>query len=196
VGQVHLRFENFSASGKKGEESRELFSVLKTKLCREAQLIFRETGLRTLWLAYPTLYVPDPNSDKAEFLLAPLFLWPLRILSSGLKEGELLIGRDPDGGAPRFNRVAMQWIRRSLDFDPAEPSSVDVRDAESVGHVKSLCQTVCESFRPPVDADLSGTINAIPNRSVLFERSGPELFNSGLVGLMKMGVRSIMFDFG
>lgn len=194
LGQVHLHFENFSASGKKGEESRELFSILKTKLCREAQLIFRETGLRTLWLAYPILYAPDPDSDTGEFLLAPLFLWPLRILSSGLKEGELLIGRDPDGGAPRFNRVAMQWIRRNLDFDPTEPSNADIRDAESVEQVQSLCQTICESFRPPVHADLSGPIKAIPTRPVLLEATGPVLFNSGLVGLIQWENQELIRD--
>lgn len=100
TGQIRLRFEKFAASDKEGEESRELFSILKTKLSREAQLIFRETGLRTLWLAYPLLYVPYPTVDSNEFLLAPLFLWPLRILASGMTEGELVIARDPDGGSP------------------------------------------------------------------------------------------------
>jgi len=118
-GRVRFQFERFATIGKDGEESRELFATLKTKLSRGAQLIFRETGLRTLWPAFPILYVPYPAGDPGEFLLAPLFLWPLQILSSGMKEGELVIARDPDGGPTRFNRVAMQWIRRYLDFDPA-----------------------------------------------------------------------------
>ena len=129
---VRLRFERFADPGRAGEDSRALFNALKAKLSREAQLVFRETGLRTLWLAYPILYVPNPGGDASDFLLAPLFLWPLRILASGLPEGELIISRDPDGGGPRFNRAAMQWVRRYLDFDPQEPSASDVRDSESL----------------------------------------------------------------
>src|SRR5262245_40548477 len=50
-GELRLRFEQFAARGSAGDESRELFNMLRTKLQREAQLVFRETGLRTLWLA-------------------------------------------------------------------------------------------------------------------------------------------------
>lgn len=194
-GQVRLRFEKFAASGKEGEESRELFTILKTKLSREAQLIFRETGLRTLWLAYPILYVPYPGGDPNEFLLAPLFLWPLRILASGMVEGELVIARDPDGGAPRFNRAAMQWIRRYLDFDPAEPSPADVRDAESTDDVEALCQTLCESFSPPVRVALSGSnITAIPARAALTGQTQPGLLNSGLIGLIQWENQELIRD--
>ena len=193
-GQVRFQFERFAASGKDGEESRELFTILKTKLSREAQLIFRETGLRTLWLAFPILYVPYPDGDLSEFLLAPLLLWPLQIFSSGMKEGELVIAHDPDGGPPRFNRVAMQWIRRYLDFDPAEPSAADVRDVGSVADVEALCRTLCQSFQPPVNVALAGRIGPIPTRGVLSGQDKPALFNSGLVGLIQWENQELIRD--
>jgi len=193
-GRVRFQFERFATIGKDGEESRELFATLKTKLSRGAQLIFRETGLRTLWLAFPILYVPYPAGDPGEFLLAPLFLWPLQILSSGMKEGELVIARDPDGGPPRFNRVAMQWIRRYLDFDPAEPSAADVRDVGSIADVGALCRTLCESFQPPINVVMAGTIAPIPTRSNLSDQNKPALFNSGLLGLIQWENQELIRD--
>jgi AAA domain len=195
TGQARLRFERFAASDKEGEESRELFSILKTKLSREAQLVFRETGMRTLWLAYPILHVPYPGGDPGEFLLAPLFLWPLRILASGMLEGELIIARDPDGGPPRFNRAAMQWIRRYLDFDPAEPSAPAVRDAESTDDVETLCRTLCESFNPPIGVTLSGSqITAIPTRAALAGQPQPSLLSAGLIGLIQWENQELLRD--
>jgi len=195
TGDARLRFEKFASSDKEGEESRELFSILKTKLSREAQLVFRETGMRTLWLAYPILHVPYPGGDPGEFLLAPLFLWPLRILASGMVEGELIIARDPDGGPPRFNRAAMQWIRRYLDFDPAEPSAAAVRDAESTEDVETLCQTLCESFNPPIAVKLSGSkIAPIPIRAALSGQSQPSLLSAGLIGLIQWENQELLRD--
>jgi very-short-patch-repair endonuclease len=192
--QVHLRFESFTAVGKAGEESRQLFSVLRTSLSREAQLVFRETGLRTLWLAYPLLHVPFPDVEKPEFLLAPLFLWPLRILASGMPEGELVIARDPEGGPPRFNRVAMQWIRRYLDFEPAEPSAFQVRDAESLMEVENLCKTLCDSFRPGVKAALLDNMGPVPSKEGLLAETQARLYNSGLIGLIQWENQELIRD--
>jgi hypothetical protein len=193
-GKFPLHFEHFAEPGADGEESRALFSVLRTKLQRETQLVFRETGLRTLWLAFPILYVPNPGPDATEFLLAPLFLWPLRIEAARLGEGELDLVRDKEGGAPRFNRVAIAWIRRFLDFEPTEPPTGAIRDIETLADVETLCKQLGGSFRPALEVGLTGRIQAIPSRSQLASLPGPTLLNSGLVGLIQWENQELIRD--
>ena len=192
-GQLVMRFEQFTAQGSAGDESRSLFNALRTRLQREAQLVLRETGLRTLWLAYPVLFVPAPT-DPTEFLLAPLFLWPIRILASGMAEGELVFARDKDGGAPRFNRVAAAWIRRSLEFEPREPVAAEIREMESLSDVEAVCRRLGDSFRPPIDVALSGGMQPIPSRDRGAALRQPAVFNSGLLGLVQWENQELIQD--
>jgi ssDNA-binding Zn-finger/Zn-ribbon topoisomerase 1/very-short-patch-repair endonuclease len=194
LGSARLSFEDFANPGRRGDESRALFSALKTKLHRQADLVFRETGLRTLWLAYPMLYVPDPSDDAEDFVLAPLFLWPLRISAAGMAEGELVIARDPEGGGPRFNRAAMFRILRSLDFAPEEPILAEVRDSESLADIEGICKRFGASFRPPLEVNLQTAIVAIPSRDELRQRVAAEVLNCGLVGLIQWENQELIRD--
>jgi very-short-patch-repair endonuclease len=89
----------------------------------------------------------------------------------------------------------MQWIRRYLDFDPAEPSPAAVRDAESTDDVETLCRTLCESFNPPIGVTLSDSnITAIPTRAALAGQPQPTLLSAGLIGLIQWENQELIRD--
>jgi len=191
-GRYRLAFQDYRRPDERGEESRALFTTLRTKLARAAQAAHRETGLWMLWLAYPLLYVPHPSSDREEYLLSPLFLWPIRIESDGLPEGELFIARER--GAPRFNRIAWQWIRRNLEFDPPEPDGVDLLEMANFDALRQLVIRCCGCFRPALDVTLGPHIQPIPERTTLASFERHRLLDAGIVGLIQWENMELIAD--
>lgn len=190
-GRYRLVFEKQQSSEARAE-SQALFTALRTKLAREAQAAHRETGLWMLWLAYPLIYVPHPSSDHDDFLLAPLFLWPVRIEGAARIEGELLLSREQ--GAPRFNRIAWQWISRNLEFEPREPTSAELLELADIDGLRRLVSSCCEGFRPSLDTTLSSRIQSVPEQALLRSAAKPQLFNSGLLGLIQWENMELLAD--
>ena len=191
-GRYQLVFQHYREPDDRGAQSRALFTTLRSKLAREAQAAHRETGLWMLWLAYPLLYVPHPASDHDEFLLAPLFLWPICIESGSLPEGELILSREQ--GAPRFNRIAWQWIRRNLQFDPFEPGSADLLGLSSFDGLRQLVNQCSQGFRPSLDATLEPRLESVPERATLISLANPQLFDAGIVGLIQWENMELLGD--
>ncbi|WP_289267037.1 AAA domain-containing protein [Nitrospira tepida] len=191
-GRYRLVFRHYREPGERGKQSQALFTTLRTKLAREAQAAHRETGLWMLWLAYPLLYVPHPSAEHDEYLLAPLFLWPIKIESGALPEGEVLLTRQK--GAPRFNRIAWQWIRRNLDFDPPEPTGHDLLELASFDDLRRLVGQSCGGFRPVLNTRLGPSIEAVPERNTLEQVNEPKLFDAGIVGLIQWENMELLAD--
>ncbi|MEX0802769.1 MAG: DUF4011 domain-containing protein, partial [Candidatus Binatia bacterium] len=187
-----LVFADYRHADQRGTESRALLTTLRTKLSREAEAAHRETGLWMLWLAYPLLYAPHPNPENDDYLLAPLFLWPIRIQTTGLSENEINLKRE--SGAPRFNRIAWQWIRRHLDFDPTEPNGVDLLELQSYQDLRELVSKCCVGFRPGIDATLTPQVVAVPTRQTLKSWPHPRLLDSGVVGLIQWENMELLAD--
>jgi hypothetical protein len=145
-----------------------------------------------LWLAYPLLYVPHPSPQHDEYLLAPLFLWPIKIESGALPEGEVLLTREK--GAPRFNRIAWQWIRRNLDFDPPEPKGHDLLELASFDDLRRLINQSCGGFRPVLDGRLGPSIEPVPERKTVETLASPRLFDAGIVGLIQWENMELLAD--
>jgi very-short-patch-repair endonuclease len=191
-GRYRIIFRQYREPGDRGDLSRALFTTLRSKLAREAQAAHRETGLWMLWLAYPLLYVPHPSPDREEFLLAPLFLWPIKIESGKLPEGEIEISREK--GAPRFNRIALNWIRRTLEFDPPEPSGHELLELASFDDLHGLVERFCESFKPALDARFGNRIESVPERKTLRTLEAPRIYDAGIVGLIKWENMELLAD--
>jgi hypothetical protein len=164
-GRYRLVFQDYRRTDDRGRQSQALFTTLRTKLAREAQAVHRDTGIWMLWLAYPIIYVPHPIPDHEEFLLAPLFLWPIRIDSGNLPEGELILRREQ--GAPRFNRIAWQWIRRNLEFDAREPTTAELLQMADFIALREIVKRCCDGFRPVLDISLQPSIQPVPERGSL-----------------------------
>lgn len=190
-GGYELIFQDRGYSDPRRDDSQALFASLKTKLSREAQAAHRETGLWMLWLAYPLLYAPHPNADREDLLLAPLFLWPIRIESVGRRENHLFVARQDD--APLFNRVAANWIRRNLQFDPHEPSTTDLLGLKGIDDVARLTKKFCDTFEPPIPVEIGTRIQPVPNRKEL-GRGRPALLNAGIMGLVRWENMELLAD--
>src|SRR5690606_31894358 len=79
---VSIRPDLSADSSDNEAESREqmvarLHRQMEKYLIREAEKIRRETGSRSLWLAYPILCATDPN-DRERAIVAPVMLWPIQ----------------------------------------------------------------------------------------------------------------------
>jgi len=191
-GSYRLRFGGFGLRDQQGEESRRLFTTLRTTLMRDAAAVHRETGLWALWLAYPLLYVPNPQPDALEHILAPLFLFPITIESAGLPEGHLVLKRRP--GTPRFNRIAAHWIRRNLEFDPPEPTGTDLLGFDGLDALRQHVSACCSQFSPPVDSRLGPSVQPVPEPATAAGWAVPRLLDSGIVGLIQWENMELLGD--
>lgn len=191
-GSRLVEFQTYPRDDPRTIESQTLFTNLKTKLSREAQAAHRETGLWMLWLAYPLLFAPNPSPDRRDSLLAPLFLWPIRIESIGLREHQLLIARQDE--SPLFNRVALQWIRRVLQFDPGEPTTADLLGIADFDGVVGLVHRICSAFTPSLPVRLGPSIAPVPKRQDLETEAKPRLLDSGVLGLIRWENMELLAD--
>lgn len=181
-GRYRLDLRDLGRSGGRGEESRQLFTTLKTSLMREAREVQRETGLWALWLAYPLLYIPHPDAAHDEFILAPLLLFPVTVESTNLPQGHLDLRRLP--GAPRFNRVATQWISRKLGFEMSAPSGTQLLGLDGFDAVSRIAGACCSTFNPPIEARLGPAVRRIPERGEVATWKEPRLLDAGILGLV------------
>jgi len=189
-----LTFEDYRRQDEAGEARRALFTTLRNRLARDAQAAHRETGLWMLWLAYPLLYAPHPSRDRDDFLLAPLFLWSVRIDSTGLSEGEISFVRE--GAVPRFNRVAWQWIRRNLDFDPPEPTPSELLELTTFEKLRESVQRYTAGFRLSLDGTLIPRIVPVPERKQVSSWDVPRLLDAGILGLIRWENMELLADLG
>src|SRR5262249_44673695 len=109
-------------------EHRAIYDALDRRMRRFAELVKRETGVHSLWLGYPLLYVVVGADDAQQWILAPVFLWPVSIYLDRAQEGRVLIERERIGSkrnswsAAKFNRAMASWIQRQLNFDLLGPT--------------------------------------------------------------------------
>src|SRR5438477_318861 len=80
-----------------------------------AELAKRETGVHALWLGFPLLFVSADDRANDQWILAPVFLWPISIDLDLRHEGRVRIGRyrEPhtkELGDPQFNLALYTWV--------------------------------------------------------------------------------------
>jgi len=102
----------YAAPGGGREKNREksaqqaLYYALTSGLERTAEAFKRETGVRSLWLAYP-LFLARVEDETGKFMtiLSPVFLWPIKIVAPMQFQGRVEISRDEDAGRPKYNKA-------------------------------------------------------------------------------------------
>ena len=170
-----------------------LHAIFAKKLTRESDFIFRETGLRSLWLGYPLAYLTVPSSArKPKKILAPIFLWPIKIKTNLAKQGEVVVSRDVDSGTPIYNKAFDLWCTKYLGVNPDDPHKDDLVEI-SKSDMQDLINEIFKGFsNPPRLIDEYG-IKPIPTRDTLSREAGNQkILNSAILGVIKWENQAVM----
>lgn len=84
------------------------------RIMRYGALAKRETGIHAIWLGYPLLHVAIAETEPLQYLLAPVFLWPVKIEAVRRHQGRYTVSRDIEVGAAKFNGAMAAWIKNKL----------------------------------------------------------------------------------
>ena len=99
-----------------------LYHTLRNGLARTAEAFKRETGVRSLWLAYPLFHILSrEDEDRRSSILAPVFLWPIKVETPLNMQGRVVIRRDEEAGGPKYNKGLDLWITEHLALNPDDP---------------------------------------------------------------------------
>src|SRR5262249_50594633 len=98
-----------------------LYDLLDRRLRRHGEIAKRETGVHALWLGYPLLYVPGHDAEDKQWILAPVFLWPVTIELDVRSEARFRVGRyrepqSKEPGQPLQNLAMTTWVSRQLNL--------------------------------------------------------------------------------
>ena len=144
-----------------------------------AEAFKRETGVRSLWLAYPLFHVVSrEDEDRRSSILAPVFLWPIKVETPLNTQGRVVIRRDEEAGGPKYNKSLDIWITEHLAFNPDDPRLDDFAQA-TPAELDSVVSKLYSGLRPPPAVDLTSAPRAIPVKQKLQESPHPTVPNSG-----------------
>jgi hypothetical protein len=174
-------------------EHRAIYTALDRRMRRFAELVKRETGVQSLWLGYPLLYVVTGEADAQQWILAPIFLWPISIQLVHSQEGRVLVGRDPKAGRVKFNRALASWVSRQLSFELHGPGE-DQLDSFSWADVEPQIVSLAQQFRDPPSLNCNEPLEPVPNARLLSPQQSPRLFNSAVLGIYRWQNEAILAD--
>jgi len=182
---VSLELDIASEDLGKRETSLGIYYALTQGVIRGAEAIYRESGLRSLWLAYPFLLlrdITDPQNKRN--ILAPIYLWPIQIRASLRRQGELIICRDTQAGPPVFNRVLARWVRVNLNVDmPWVELDADSNGQIELSEITSSLRSMLSGFSNLELPDLDSNLAPLPARSDAAVLKQPAVINAATLGL-------------
>src|SRR5439155_16213150 len=171
-----------------------LYYALTSGLARTAEAFKRETGVRSLWLAYPLFYTRvEDEMGKFTNILSPVFLWPIKIEAPLQFQGRVVISRDEDAGGPKYNKALDIWITEHLNFNPDDPSR-DEFDEISRTQLEDVVRRLYEGLRPAPAVSMLRDPLPIPDRQSLEKVSSPRVLNSGVLGLIQWENQALTHD--
>lgn len=174
------------------EES--FYYALTSGLARTAEAFKRETGVRSLWLAYPLFYARTTDaSGESKNILSPVFLWPIKITAPLSKQGRITISRDQESGGPKYNKALDVWITENLNFNPDDPSREDF-DEISRPQLEEVVRRLYAGLKPVPSVSLVGPPQPIPDKQALAQLPTPSVLNSGVVGLIQWENQALTHD--
>jgi very-short-patch-repair endonuclease len=171
-----------------------LYAALTAGLARTAEAFKRETGVRSLWLAYPLFYARvDDEGGDSKHILSPIFLWPIKIDADLQTRGRIIILRDEESGGPKYNKALDVWIRENLSFDPDDPEREDFEEM-SRSKMEEVVRRLYAGMNPAPKVSLVGPPRTIPDKQTLEQLSSPSVLNSGVLGLMQWENQALTRD--
>src|SRR5262245_20068337 len=162
-----------------------LYYALTSGLARTAEAFRRETGVRSLWLAYPLFHarVTEPTGESRS-VLAPVFLWPIKIEAPLQTQGRIILSRDVESGGPKYNKALDLWITEQLHFNPEDPTRDDF-DEISREKLEEVVRQLYAGLKPAPEIALAGAPQPTPDKHSLEKLAPPAVLNAGILGLIQ-----------
>jgi hypothetical protein len=174
-------------------EHRSIYDALDRRMRRYAELVKRETGVHSLWLGYPLLYVVAGEGEAQQWILAPVFLWPVAIQLDSRQEGRVWIGRDRSAGPVKFNRAMAAWVQRQLGFELKGPDEDELEEF-AWDEAKTQLASLAGQFRDPPQIQCEAALEPVPNAKLLNPEQSPRLFQSCVIGTFRWQNEAILAD--
>jgi primosomal replication protein N'' len=175
------------------DDHRQLYDLLDRRIRRHAELAKRETGVHALWFGYPLLYLKTGEGDAEQWILAPVFLWPIQIQPDLRYEGRLRFRRDRESGMAQFNRAMANWVRRQLQLELPLPSQEELLEL-GWNELGLHLRAIAEQFSTPPTVEYGTTFQGIPSPKQLEAEISPRLFNSAVLGYVRWQNEAILAD--
>jgi len=170
-----------------------LYDLLGRRIRRYGELAKRETGLHTVWLGYPLLYVHGDPRDTQQRILAPVFLWPINIELDLSREGRMHIGGLGEASVPRFNVMMSTWLRRTINFEAPVPDE-DELAALNWDWLAEYMDNLTEGIQNCVGIDVRGDLMKIPALGQLPPGGSRRVYNAAVLGHMRWRYESLLAD--
>ncbi|MBI2194996.1 MAG: DUF4011 domain-containing protein [Planctomycetes bacterium] len=182
-----------SAAERAALEQAEIYDLLDKRMFRHAELARRETGVHALWLGYPLLHVDAGTGEERQFVLAPVFLWPISIEIDLRHEGRIRVRREDEAGSVRMNVALAAWVRRMLNLELACPSEEELLEFPWE-ELKEDLQKIAQGFRTPPSVDCDAVLEAVPSLKLLSPQQSPRYYNSAVLGYFRWPNEAILAD--
>src|SRR5262249_15921366 len=127
------------------------------------------------------------------YLLAPIFLWPVKIELDRRHQGRYAVSRNREIGPPQFNRAMAAWIRNKLQLDLTAPSENDMGDLIWEKLPEHL-QNLANGFRRSPTGDCEGALDSVPTPMALLPQQSPRFFNCAVLGNFRWQNEAILAD--
>jgi primosomal replication protein N'' len=175
-----------------------LYDLLDRRIRRHGEMAKRETGVHAIWLGYPLLFVPGDDVEGKQWILAPVFLWPVTIELDLRSEGRFRVGRHKEAQSnepsqPLLNVAMTTWVSRQLKLNLPEPSELELQELDWQT-LKGRLRSIGEQFqdRPSIDCDRP--LESVPERKGVAAQATPRFFNSAVLGYFRQPNEAIMAD--
>ncbi|MEI7728383.1 MAG: AAA domain-containing protein [Verrucomicrobiota bacterium] len=193
-GKVSFDLDLTEPAPGQANPQREMYRRLSAGLARTAEAFRRETGVRSLWLAYPLFHARVKDAmGEYQSVLAPVFLWPIRIEVPCQTQGRIVIARDEEAGGAKYNKALDIWITDNLEFNPEDPR-LDVFDETTLEELEKVVTTLYAGLRPPPTVSLTGPPVPVPARATLAKETAPGVINAGIIGLIQWEKQALTYD--
>ncbi len=191
---LDLSRQELDPDGEAESPEKTLYHAVTSGLLRTAEAFKRETGVRSLWLAYPLFYarVVDGAGDWKS-VLSPVFLWPIKIETPLRTQGRIIFSRDVESGGPKYNKALDLWITENLDFSPEDPSREEFDEISRL-QLQAVVSDLYAGLKPAPAASLVDLLQAIPDKAGLERLPTPSVLNAGVIGLIQWENQALTHD--
>jgi primosomal replication protein N'' len=163
-------------------EIQNLYHLLDHRIRRHGEQARRQTGVHAVWLGYPLLYLVHGEGTARQWMLAPIFLWPVRVELDVRRQAHIVVGRDVDAGPAQLNAVMAFRIHRLSEVDLLK--DIGERDLSDSGWpvIERLIDEIRSRLGLWPEIDRSVPLQAVPTASSLESRGSSRLYHAAVLG--------------